>query len=387
MLVMTPGPIALDHRVIAAMARPAITPESGAFMETLEKVFVDLGRLFDTRSWVTLVPGTGRMGIEAALISALDPGDKTAHVVNGSFGGLAVDIALRAGAQATVIESPWGGPLDLETIERTLAQVRPKLLSVVHSETSTGAYYDLGTVGKLCRSYDTLFLVDAVSSVANMPMSMDRLDADLVIGASNKGVGAVHGLAMVGVSQRACRSMEARKTVCHSWSLDLRRWNDMYFAKSAGRRSATPPSTHLVYALQEALRLLFEEGIESHWKRCERYAQATRSAVRAAGLELFPDPALASSCVTAVRIPEGLQADAILKDMLANGVQIAGTVARPSPISGRLLRISHQGVQASCEMLVPTLGALENTLRRLGHNISPGSTVAAFEASLQAQPK
>jgi alanine-glyoxylate transaminase / serine-glyoxylate transaminase / serine-pyruvate transaminase len=382
-LLMTPGPIAIDPRVIAAVNRPAITPEHPLFMEVLDDVFQKLRAIFRTESWVTALPGSGRMGLEAAIVSVLEPGDHSVHLVNGAFGELAVDIARRAGANVTVVQGPWGGPLDLEAFERAVRQARPKLVTLVHSETSTGALYDPIQVGRISRQYGALFMVDAISSVGNMRFEMDAIDCDLAVAASNKGVGSLHGLAMVGVSPRALQAMNARQTPCSSWSLDLQRWNDMYFSKSSGRRSATPPPTHLVFALQEACRLLLEEGLEAHWSRCHRFAEATRQAVQAAGLKIFPNPNLLGDCVTAVCVPDQLEGPAILRSMEANGVLIAGTVARPSPITGKVLRISHQGIQASVEMLLPTVAALECTLRTFDYAVEYGTMAAAFERSLE----
>ncbi len=382
MLLMTPGPIAIDPRVIAATNRAAITPEHPSFMAVLDDVFQMLRTIFGTSSWVTVLPGSGRMGLEAAIVSIMEPGERSVHLVNGAFGELAADIARRVGAEVTVVGGTWGGPIDLESVEKAIRQSRPKLVTLVHSETSTGALYDPVTIGQLCRQYGALFMVDAISSVGNMRFEMDAAGCDLAVAASNKGVGSLHGLSMVGVGPRAVEAMKARRTTCSSWSLDLLRWNEMYFGKSVGRRSATPPPTHLVFALHEACRLLLEEGMETHWSRCHRFAEATRQAVQAAGLRLFPDPQLMGDCVTAVCVPGELEGPAIIRTMEANGVLIGGTVARPSPITGKLLRISHQGIQASAELLLPTLAALERTLRSLDYGVEYGTMTAAFQKSL-----
>jgi alanine-glyoxylate transaminase/serine-glyoxylate transaminase/serine-pyruvate transaminase len=382
-LLMTPGPVAVDQRVIAVMNRPAITPNSRVFMDVLQDVLQKLRTIFCTESWVAVLPGSGRMGLEAAIVSALEHGDRSVHLVNGAFGELVVEIAQRAGAQVTIVEGEWGGPVNLEAVEQAIQKVRPRLVTMVHSETSTGALYSPYEIGSLSHHYGALFMVDAISSLGNMPVQMDAMDADFTVAASNKGLGSLHGLSMVGVSERACQAMDARQTTCHSLSLDLKRWNDMYFNRQSERRVATPPPTHLIFALQEACRLVLEEGLETRWSRCHRYATATRRAVEAAGLKIFPDQNLAGDCVTAIQVPEGLQSEKILQDMEAYGVLIAGTVARPSPISGRLLRISHQGIQASEEMLIPTLAALERTLRGLGYPIGRGVMVIAFEDCLK----
>ncbi len=382
MLLMTPGPIAVDPRVIVAAQKPAITPDHRSFMEVLDDVFQKLRTTFRTESWVTVLPGSGRVGLEAAIISVIEPGDRAVHLVNGAFGELAVDIAKRAGAQVTVVEGPWGGPIDLEAVERTIRETRPKLVTLVHSETSTGALYAPYEVGWISHKYGALFMMDIISSYANMRFEMDAMECDLAVASSNKGIGSLHGLNLVGVSTRALDAMNARKTPCSSYSYDLKRWNDMYFGKTTGRRNATPPPTHLVYALHEACRQLVEEGLEERWARCHRFAEATRAAVRAAGLQVFPDENVMGDCVAAIRLPEGVEGPEIIRRMEADGVLVAGSVARPSPVSGKLIRISHQGIQASAEMLIPTLAVFERTLRRLGVRLERGTMVKAFEECL-----
>jgi (S)-ureidoglycine-glyoxylate aminotransferase len=381
---MTPGPIAIDERVIVAAQKPAVTPDNRAYLEVVEDVFQMLRSTFRTEAWVTVLPGSGRIGLEASIVSVIEPGDACVCIVNGAFGELAVEIARRARAQVTVIEGRWGGPIDLEAVKRAVQQARPKLVTLVHSETSTGALYDPCEIEAISHKYGALFMMDVISSYPNMRFEMDAMGCDLAVGASNKGIGALHGLNMVAVSPRALQVMKARQTPCFSLSHDLKRWDEMYFGKTAGRRSATPAPTHLMYSLQEACRLLVEEGLEQRWARGHRYAEATRRAVQAAGLEIFPDRELCGNCVTAIRVPEGLDGPEILRRMEAQGVLVAGTVMRPGPISGKLIRISHQGVQANAEMLIPTLAAFERVLRGLGMAIERGTMVTAFEACLNS---
>jgi alanine-glyoxylate transaminase/serine-glyoxylate transaminase/serine-pyruvate transaminase len=213
-----------------------------------------------------------------------------------------------------------------------------------------------------------------------MPFAMDAWGVDLAVCTSNKGLGSLIGLSLVAVSPRAYEAMDRRRTVCQSYALDLKRWKDQFFGKPFPRAYPVVPSTHLVYALQEACRQVLEEGLEARWARHARYAEATRRAVEAAGLELFPRRDLAGNCVTAVRVPEGLDEGEIVRGMEDQGVLISGSMAGPT--KGKLFRLSHQGVQASEEMLIPTLAALERTLRGLGYRVAPGTMVAAFEEAL-----
>ncbi|NLE77459.1 MAG: alanine--glyoxylate aminotransferase family protein [Chloroflexi bacterium] len=380
MLMMTPGPIAVDHRVVAALNQPATTHHAPAFSAVLEDVLEMLRPIFGTASHVTLLPGSGRLGLESAVVSVVERGEPTVHLVNGTFAGWSVDIARRAGAEATVVEGPWDGPANLDAVREAIAKVRPKLVTIVHSETSTGVLHPLEDVSRLAHEHGALFMVDVISSVGCVPFKMDEVGADLAVCTSNKGLGSLIGLSLVGVSPRAYAVMDARKTVCQSYSLDLKRWKDSFFGKPFPRAFPVVPSTHMVYALQVACRQALAEGLEPRWDRHARYAAAVRKAVQAAGLALWPQEGMAGNAVTAVRVPVGLQEADILKGLEAKGVLIAGSM--PGPIKGKLFRLSHQGVQASEEMLIPTLAALERTLRELGFAVEPGVMITAFEAAL-----
>jgi alanine-glyoxylate transaminase/serine-glyoxylate transaminase/serine-pyruvate transaminase len=382
MLLMTVGPVAVDPRVIEAMNRPAITHQSMEFFEVLDETIGMLRTIFQTKSDVIVMPGSGRLGIESALCSVIERGDRTLHISSGTFAGFALDAARRAGAEPTVVEGRWGGPMELQRVRSELTKARYKLVLVVQSETSTGARYPVEEVARLCREFDTLCFVDGVSSMGSMPFDMDGMEVDLCVTSSNKSLGAIIGLSVIGVSQRAYGAMENRKTVCQSYALDLLRWRKLFFGRPAPRPYPVVPSTHLVFALKEACRQTLEEGLEARWQRHQRFAEATRQAVEAVGLRLFPDRELAGNAVTAVRVPEGVEEKAILKKMReAYKIELSGSM--PGPSGGKLFRISHQGVQASTEYLLPTLMALENTLADLGHGTEVGKSLVAFERALR----
>lgn len=383
MLLMAPGPVQVDQRVIDAMGRPAITHQSADFFQTIDDTIAMLRSIFQTKSDVIIMPGSGRLGLEAAICSVVERGDPTLHLFNGTFAGFSLEIARRWGAEPTVIEGRWGGPIDLDRVRSELARKRYKMVLVVHSETSTGARYPIAEVAKLCAEHDALCFVDGISSIGSMEFDMDGMGIDLCVTGSNKSLGSIIGLSMIGVSEKAFRAMANRETVCNAWTLDLSRWRDKFFGAPAPRPYPVIPSTHLVFALREACRLTLEEGLQARWERHHRFAEATRRAVEAMGLTLFPDRDLAADSVTAVCVPAGLAEKDILKRMRERyQVSIAGSMWGAA--QGLLFRISHQGVQASAECLLPTLLALENTLTDLGCPVEPGVSLQAFARALRS---
>lgn len=382
MLVMTPGPVAVHPRVIAAMNRPAVPHYASEFYDVLDETLAMLRPLFDTGGDVIILPGSGRIGLESMITSVVEPGDRTLHVVNGFFGEWLLQITERARGDATVLESPPGKPLDLHRLRLTLRADSYKLLTVVHSETSVGTRNPVAEIGRLCQEQGVLYLVDAISSLGCMTVSMDQMNIDLCGAASQKGMGAILGLSIVGVSKRAYEVMRDRESPCHSWALDLSRWPESFFQERYARRYPVVPSTHLVYALHEACKLIHEEGLQSRFARHHAMAEATRQAIQSLGLSLFPDPGVASQSLTAVRPPKGVSAREIVREMAdEHGVMIAGSVPGHDV---KLFRVSHMGVQSHQNYLVPTLAALEETLNHLDYKVPLGAGVAAFERALAA---
>ncbi|MCL4466739.1 MAG: alanine--glyoxylate aminotransferase family protein [Chloroflexi bacterium] len=382
MLLMTPGPIEIDERVIEAAHRPAVYHQTLEFFQTMDDTIDLLRAVFRTKSDVIVMPGSGRLGLEAAICSVIERGDPTLHLHNGAFSGFSLDIARRSGAETTVLESRWGGPLNLDAVRAALKAKHYKLLLMVQSETSTGAYYSVSDVADLCREFDTLCFVDGISSIGSLEFEMDEMGADLAVGASHKCVGALMGLSMIGVSEKAYAAMRARRSVCQSYALDLLRWKQLFFGRPAPRPYPVIPSPHLVLALQEACRLAVAEGMPARWQRHHRFAEATRQAVESIGLSLYPDRDLAADSVTAVRLPDGVTEKALLERMAdAYQVMIGGSLWGIT--QGKLFRISHMSVQASRDFLAPTLEALESSLDDLGYRVEKGRALAAFDRALE----
>ncbi len=327
MLIMTPGPIAVDERVFRALCRPSVVHYAPDFFPLLDETLDLMRPLFGTEEADTLViPGSGRVGMESALISVVEPGEPVLCLVNGTFGDWWAQIARRAGCEVDVLEGDWSRGIDPSAVEEKLRSKRYKALTVVHSETSTGVVNPVGEIARLCRKHDVLCLLDAMSSYACMEVKMDEWGVDIALSASQKGVGAIMGLALVAVGPRAWEAMEKRRTVCPSFSFDLKRWREIgFFERTIPRRYAVLPSPHLVLALREALLLIHEEGLEIRFRRHKVYARAVRRGVKAMGLDLFPEEGHETDTLTAVKMPkEGLDSEVVRIMREKFGVLISG---------------------------------------------------------------
>ena len=221
-LLLGPGPSDAHPRVLTAMATPLIGHLDPQFLVMMNEVQEMLRGAFLTKNNLTFpVSATGMAGMETCVVNLIEPGDKLVACVAGFFGGRIVEVAERAGAQITKMEAPWGGVFDLNAIRDTLSKVRPKVLTIVHAETSTGALQPIEELGKLCHEFDTLLLVDAVTSLGCIPLKLDDWGVDAVYSCSQKGLSCPPGLSPVSFSPRAVEALAKRKKPVQSWYFDM----------------------------------------------------------------------------------------------------------------------------------------------------------------------
>jgi aspartate aminotransferase-like enzyme len=387
-LLMIPGPTELPFPVIQAMNQPPAIQYDQAFDEkVLEPITLGLRDVFQTKNEVILMPGSGRTALEAGALSVIEPGDRVLVIGAGQFGVLMREIMGRVGAEMTEFPVEWGARLDMDRLQREAERVRPKAITLVHNETSTGTTYPAAEVGKLARSLGALFLLDTVSSIAGLDVRTDEWGVDLNMTGSQKCLAAPLGLSLVSVSPRAFEAMEQRKKKASSYVYDLLRWKEWWIPVSRGgkvadgapRRQPVSIPTHLTSAMGVAVRLILEEGLANRVHRHAVSGAALRAGVQAMGLEMFPDPTLASNTVACIKTPKDIDPAAVVARMRAQYAILIGTGL--DKIRTSTLRIGTMGITASPQYVLPTLSALELTLRDLGYKCEPGAGVAAAQAS------
>lgn len=387
-LLMIPGPVMLTDEVIQALARPAISHHDPSYNGVLDECVQILTHIFGADGLVAILPGSGRLGLEAAITSMIRPGDRTLHLVNGFFARWMALIAERAGAQTTELETPWEQPFPTEKLQEALlyAQGRNQpytLVTAVHSETSTGLLNPVAELGAICREFKTFFLVDAISSLGCAPLSMQRDNIDLCVTASQKGLCAPLGLSAVAVGPRALQELARDgRGPSQSYALDLTRWGK-FFAASVPRPYPVVPAPHLVYALHASLQQIDAEGLSVRIARHQRVAAATRQGLAALGLEIYA--ALPSPSVTAAKVPEDLTSSQIIQGLLAkHQILIASGMG---DMAGGIVRISHIGIQANPEPQLRTLRGLADVLNALGHACDAQAAQYAFQRCYGAESK
>jgi aspartate aminotransferase-like enzyme len=392
-ILMIPGPTELPWPVIQAMNQPpAIQYDMNFDVNVLEPVTLALRDIFQAPSAeVIVMPGSGRTSLEAGAVSIVEPGDRVIVIVAGQFGLLMREIMTRVGAEVTEVAVEWGQPLDLGTIEREMERVKPKAVTLVHNETSTGTTYPAAEVGRLAKRHGALSLLDTVSSLAGIDVRTDEWGVDLNMTGSQKCLAAPLGMALVSVSPAAWEAMERRKHKAGSWVYDLLRWKEHWIPASRGghvadgapRRQPVSIPTHLTHALGAATRLIVEEGLPHRFRRHAVAGRAFRAGLDAMRLEMFPHPSLLSDTVSCFKAPAGIETAAVVKQMRDRyGILIATGLDR---IRTTTLRVGHMGITASPLYVLPTLSALEMTLRDLGYKAEPGAGVAAAQ-SIFARP-
>ena len=372
-----PGPTNVPDRVLNAIQQPTIDHRGPGFRDLTADVLNGLGQVFQTRSKVVVFPSSGTGAWEAALVNTLSAGDRVLMYETGHFAQLWYGIAKRLGLDAQLLPSDWRHPVDSVAIGEALAKDvdhRIKAVCVVHNETSTGAMSDVAAVRAVIDEtrHSALFMVDTISSLASIDFRHDEWGVDVTVGGSQKGLMLPPGLGFNAVSDKAlAASLDATLPRAY-WN-----WQDMLDANNNGFFPYTP-ATNLLYGLREALSMLLDEGLENVFERHRRLAEATRRAVAAWQLELLClDSAARSHSLTAVQLPEGVDADAFRATVLERfNMSLGNGLGR---LSGRVFRIGHLG-DFNDLMLIGTLGGVEMGLAASGIAHQRGGVTAAMDS-------
>lgn len=372
-LLLGPGPSDAHPNVLRAMTTPLLGHLDPQFLEIMNQVQDMLRAIYQTRNALTLpISATGMAGMETCMVNLLEPGDKVVVCSAGFFAQRMIEVAGRTGAKVVVLERPWGEVFEMGQLRETLARERPKVLAIVQAETSTGAWQPIEGLGQLCHEFGALLVVDAVTSLGCTKVAVDEWEIDAIYSCSQKGLGCPPGLSPVSFSARACDAMEKRKTKVQSWYLDVELLRK-YLGTDRVYHHTAPISMN--YALHEGLRLVMEEGLETRWARHLRNHRALKAGLLAMSLTYTAAEGNQLPQLNAVRIPAGVDDLAGRKMLLADfGIEVGGGLG---DFKGKAWRIGLMGYNSRPGVVLQFLGAMEQTLRRLGAKITPGAGVAA----------
>ncbi|NER78401.1 MAG: alanine--glyoxylate aminotransferase family protein [Leptolyngbya sp. SIO1D8] len=378
-MLMIPGPTPVPERVLLAQAKHLIGHRSGEFSQIMAEVTAGLKWLHQTQNDVLMLTASGTGAMEAGIINVLSAGDRVLVGNNGKFGDRWEKVCRAYGLEVEVISAEWGKPLSTDAFQAALEADKDKAIKAVivtHSETSTGVLNDLPTIAAQTKAHGkALMLVDAVTSLGACNVPMDEWGLDIVASGSQKGYMIPPGLGFVAMSDRAWQAYETSTLPKFYFDLGA-------YRKSAAKNTTpfTPPVS-LFFAIQVALQMMQEEGLETIFARHGRLQQATRAAMKALNLPLFAADEVASPAVTAV-MPQSVEAEKIRSTMRKQfDIALAGG---QDHLKGQIFRIGHLGFVNDRDILT-AIAALETTLAQLGAtDFTPGAGLAAANTILSA---
>ena len=353
-----PGPIPVPDDFLQILSRQMINHRGPEFKELLYRVTERLKTVFATENDMFILSSSGTGGMEAAISNTLSVGDKVICASIGSFGNRFGEIAKRFGANVEMVNFEPGTSINIEVLEQALNDHKNvKAVLVTHNETNTGVTNNLKQVAKIVKKDSgRLLLVDGISSVCSIPLQTDEWECDVVVSASQKGWMLPPGLAFISFSPLAWKF--------NSVSDMPRFYFDLIQYKSYYEKGQPPwtPALSIIFALDKALEQIIDEGMENVYSRHSSIANQVRNGIKAIGLSLFPNISVASNTVTAVKSPDGLDADILRKQVQQDhDVVLAGGYG---PQQGKIFRIGHLGYVKPKE-IDETIDAINLTLKKV----------------------
>jgi len=370
--LLAPGPTPVPESVLLAMAQPIFHHRTPQFEALFADTATSLKKLFKTTQDVLMLASSGSGAMEAAVTNTTSPGDRVLVVNGGKFGERWGKIAATYGLAVTELKVEWGTAVDPAAIAKALKEhPETKLVLVQGSETSTTVLHPVAEIAKITRETDALLVVDGITAVGVLDLPMDALGIDVLLTGSQKALMLPPGLAFIALSEKAWKGVGAAK--CPRFYFDLKRERD----NQQKHTTAWTPAISLIFGLHEALRMMFEEGLDNVFARHDRLARATRAGAEALGLRLVA-PTAPSPATTGIYLPDGVPGKLVgyLRDKV--GITFAGG---QDQLKGKICRIAHLGYIGSFD-IVTALAALEMGIAAFGKEIQLGAGVGAAQKVL-----
>lgn len=391
-LLMGPGPINAHPRVLRAMSAQLLGQFDPEFTGYMNETMALYRRVFQTENrWTFLIDGTARAGIEAALVSLLEPGDPIVILSAGRFGLLLREIAERCGAEISVVEAEWGQAIPFSAIEEAVIRVKPRVVAAVFGDTSTTIAQPMDGIGRLCTRHGALLYIDATATLGGMDVPVDGWGADIVTAGLQKCLAGPSGSAPITISDRAASRIDGRRHVekgiaaggdrpasgrrIASNYFDLAMLMDYW---SERRLNHHTEASTMLYGARECARLVVEEGLERRIARHRLNGEAMARGLEAMGLSLFGDQNHKMHNVVGIEIPAGVDGERVRAAMREEfQIEIGSSFGA---LAGRIWRIGTMGYNCRKDAVLTTLGALEAVLRGEGVGVRSGAAVDAARA-------
>jgi alanine-glyoxylate transaminase / serine-glyoxylate transaminase / serine-pyruvate transaminase len=361
-LLLGPGPSNPHPRVLQALAMNEVGHLDPTFIELMNEVQELLRYAWQTDNFLTIpVSGTGSAAMEATLANCVEPGDVVLVGVNGYFGERMCDMASRYGADVRRIEKPWGEVFSQEEIASAIQTNGPAILGLVHAETSTGALQPMKGIGKLCREFGCLLLLDTVTSLGGVPVCLDAWHVDIAYSGSQKCLSCPPGIAPVTFGERALAKLNDRKSKVPNWYLDMTMVGK-YWGSDRTYHHTAP--INMNYGLREALRIVAEEGLENRWERHRTNAEMLWDGLADMGINCLVDKEYRLPSLTTALVPAGIDSKEVSKFLLQNyNIEMAAGLGQ---LAGKVWRIGLMGFNSRPENVLTLLSALGKALAANG---------------------
>ncbi|MFY0653961.1 MAG: alanine--glyoxylate aminotransferase family protein [Cyclobacteriaceae bacterium] len=358
-VLMGPGPSDVHPRVLKAMSTPLVGHLDPEFLEVMDDIKVMTQKTLQTENQLTfVVSAPGSAGMETCLINLLEPGDEAVICIHGVFGTRMADIAERCGAKVITVESPWGQHIEPAQVKEALENCNPKLVAIVHAETSTGVLQPLEEISKMTKDAGALLVVDAVTSYCGTELKVDEWGIDAIYSGTQKCMSAPPGLSPVSFSEKAIEALDNRKTKVQSWFLDLTMVKNYWAGEKRAYHHTGPVSS--MFALREALRLVLEEGLENRFVRHMETHLILKSGLEELGFKFLVKEGYRLPMLNSVILPEGID-EAGVRSTLLNKYNIE-VGAGLGALAGKIWRIGIMGESSDANHVNMLLSALKAEL-------------------------
>lgn len=359
-ILMGPGPSDAHPRVLKAMATPLIGHLDPEFVGIMDEVKSMVQQTFLTKNHLTfVVSAPGSAGMETCLVNLLEPGDECIICINGVFGGRMAEIADRCGATVHKVETAWGKVITPAQVKKALKKCpKPKLVALVHAETSTGALQPIKEISDLVHNAGGLLMVDAVTSYCGVELRVDDWNIDAIYTGTQKNLSAPPGLSPVSFSAAAVKALENRKTKVQSWFLDLSLVKNYWAGAKRAYHHTAPVSS--VFAIREALAIVLEEGLENRWKRHQTVHKYLKKELESLGFSYLVQKKYRLPNLNAVYLPKGIDEAKVRKQLLMDyNIEVGGGLGA---FAGKIWRVGIMGESCTKNHVNSLVGALKELL-------------------------
>ena len=355
-ILMGPGPSDVHPRVLKAMSTPLIGHLDPEFLEIMDEIKLMTQKTLQTENQLTfVVSAPGSAGMETCLVNLLEPGDEAVICIHGVFGTRMADIAERCGAKLIKVEAPWGQPIEPADLKTALENCNPKLVAIVHAETSTGVLQPLEEVSKITKDAGALLVVDAVTSYCGTELKVDEWGIDAIYSGTQKCLSAPPGLSPVSFSAKAVEVLDNRKTKVQSWFLDLTMVKNYWSGAKRAYHHTGPVSA--MFALREALRIVLEEGLENRFKRHFENHLLLKTGLEELGFSFLVKEGYRLPMLNSVVLPEGMDEAAVRSTLLNKyNIEVGGGLGA---LAGKIWRVGLMGESSDVNHVNMLLSALK----------------------------